>query len=52
MRRTSWAVAAALAGALAIAGCEEEGPAEEAGEEVDEATEEAGEEAEEATEDD
>ena len=47
--RTSVALLAALALALGtLAGCEQEGPAERAGEEVDEAVEEAGDTVEEA----
>lgn len=40
----------ALGGGAVLSGCEEQGPAEEAGEEIDDAVEEAGEEIDEAAE--
>ncbi|SCZ57758.1 hypothetical protein [Thiohalomonas denitrificans] len=40
---TRWAAAIILMAMFAIGGCEREGPAERAGEEVDEAVEETGE---------
>ena len=49
-RRTHALVGTAFAALLTLAGCEQEGPMEEAGEQADEAAEETGEAAEEATE--
>lgn len=48
LRAVLMAMLLAFAGGTMLAGCEEQGPAEEAGEEIDEAAEEAGDEMEEA----
>lgn len=47
-RRTALVAAFALAAGVSLAACEEEGPAEQAGESIDESAEEAGEAVEEA----
>lgn len=51
MLKRSTVVALAFAGLLGVAGCEDDGAAENAGESVDESVEDAGDAAEEATED-